>query len=228
MINVSKNWNSKQANLKILLPVRETFAAGKDLLLEMHSLLHDKKVYKNSAETFYDNLWEDMEEDTCRITSGKDTSVLWNIWHITRIEDIVSNILIANKEEIFNKGIQMELNIKIQDTGNAMTHSEIELLNKSINMGALREYRVMVGRSTRKIIETLEYNDIKRKVNKEQLERIKQNGGVTDNEKSIWLLDFWGKKNILGLIMMPITRHQIVHLNDCFRIKEKYNRGCKI
>ena len=57
----------------------------------------------------------------------------------------------------------------------------------------------------------------------EQLEKIKQNGGVIDNPKSIWLLDFWGRKNILGLINMPITRHQIVHLNDCFKIKQRYN-----
>jgi len=62
-------------------------------------------------------------------------------------------------------------------------------------------------------------------VEKGQLEKIKQNGGVIDNQKSIWLLDFWGKKNILGLINMPITRHQIVHLNDCFKIKEKYNKS---
>jgi hypothetical protein len=39
--------------------------------------------------------------------------------------------------------------------------------------------------------------------------------------KISWLLDFWGKKNILGLIMIPITRHQTLHLNDCFNIKEK-------
>jgi len=24
--------------------------------------------------------------------------------------------------------------------------------------------------------------------------------------------------------MMPITRHQIIHLNDCFKIKQKYNK----
>jgi hypothetical protein len=50
-----------------------------------------------------------------------------------------------------------------------------------------------------------------------------ENGSLLQHEKSIWLLDFWGKKDILGLIMMPITRHQTFHLDDCFKIKEKYN-----
>jgi uncharacterized protein YhaN len=227
MINVSKGWNDNQKNLKVFLKNQKTFVKGKNLLLEMHSLLHDKKVYKTTLETFYDSLWENMKDETCKVISDKKTSILWNIWHITRIEDIVSNIIIGNKETIFNNEIQAKLNIKIKDTGNAMTHSEIESLNKNINIKELKGYRIKVGKSTQKIIKNLEFTDIKRKVEKEQLEKIKQNGGVIDDPKLIWLLDFWGKKNILGLIMMPITRHQIVHLNDCFKIKQKYNKYVK-
>jgi hypothetical protein len=224
MINVSKNWNDKQKKLKLLLPNEKTFTRGRGLLLEMHSLLHEKRVYKTNVETYYDNLWEDLNEEACKIISNKGTSILWNIWHITRIEDIISNILIRNKETIFNKEAQSKLNIKITDTGNAMTYSEIESFNKNIKIKSLKEYRVKVGKSTQNILESLEYNDIKIKVKPEQLEKIKQNGGVVNDPKSTGLLDFWGKKNIMGLIMMPITRHQIVHLNDCFKIKEKYNR----
>jgi hypothetical protein len=220
MINVSKGWNEKQKNLAVFLPNLKTFAKGINLLLEMHSLLHDKKVYKTAGETFYDNLWKDLKEETCKIISDKETSILWNLWHITRIEDIISNIVMGNRETIFNKEVQTKLNIKIKDTGNAMTYSEIEAFNKSINIKELKEYRIKVGKSTKKIIEALELTDMKRKVGKQQLEKIKKDGGVTDDPKSIWLLDFWGKKNILGLIMMPITRHQIVHLNDCFKIKQ--------
>jgi hypothetical protein len=105
-----------------------------------------------------------------------------------------------------------------------MTYSEIESFNKSICIKELKEYRLKVGKSTKKIIEKISFNEIKRRMEKEQLEKIKQNGGVTNDPKSIWLLDFWSKKNVLGLIMMPITRHQVVHLNDCFKIKLKYNK----
>ena len=52
---------------------------------------------------------------------------------------------------------------------------------------------IKVAQSTKKIIETLEYNDIRRKVEKAQLEKIIQNGGVINDPKSSWLLDFWGK-----------------------------------
>jgi hypothetical protein len=221
---VSKDWNQKQKNLKLFLSDQKFFIDGKKVLLEMHSLLHDKKVYKTNGETIYDNLWENINEETCKVISSKDTSILWNIWHITRIEDLISNIIMGDKETIFNEEIQTKLNINISDTGNAMTYSEIESFNKKINIKELKEYRIEVGKSTKKIIETLELTDIKRKVVKEELDKIKENGGVINNANSIWLLDFWGKKNILGLIMMPITRHQVIHLNDCFKIKQKYNK----
>ena len=39
------------------------------------------------------------------------------------------------------------------------------------------------------------------------------------------LLDFWKNKTIAGLLTMPITRHQIVHINDCFKLKERYQKN---
>jgi hypothetical protein len=49
-----------------------------------------------------------------------------------------------------------------------------------------------------------------------------EEGVLTRQDDSIWLLDFWGKKTVAGLLQMPITRHQIVHINDCFKLKAKY------
>ena len=225
---IPDDWTVKQNNLKILLSKKETFDNGIKLLLEMHGLLHDKKVYNNKDRTIYTNLWENLKGETCKITSHKETSILWDIWHITRIEDITGNILINNGETIFNEDIRNKLNIKIKDTGNAMSYKEIQDFNNSINATELKNYRIKVGKSTKKIIENLNFNDMKRKVEKEQLEKIKRNSGIINDKNSIWLLDFWGKKNVFGLIMMPImmpiTRHQTVHLNDCFNIKEKYNK----
>ena len=46
-------------------------------------------------------------------------------------------------------------------------------------------------------------------------------GGVTQQEESAWLLDFWGKKDVAGLLLMPPTRHVMLHLNDCCRWKQE-------
>ena len=54
----------------------------------------------------------------------------------------------------------------------------------------------------------------------EALEKILCEGGVTQQGNSIWLLDFWGKKDIAGILLMPPTRHVMLHLNDCCKWKE--------
>ncbi|MDR2901364.1 MAG: hypothetical protein LBV20_07595 [Treponema sp.] len=213
----------KFVSMKSNLSKEESFDAEKQNLLEIHSLLHEKSVGKQSGNTYYELLWESLHESTCKIISKKETSIVWDIYHITRIEDMISNILMAGKDEIFDENIQAELGITIKDTGNAMTAAEIDVFNKQIDIKALKKYRKLVGISTQKILGTLPFGDLKRTVAPEHIEKIRTKGGVVNDEKSIWLLDFWGRKNMLGLITMPITKHQMVHLNDCFNIKNRFN-----
>jgi hypothetical protein len=99
---IPNDWTVKQNNLKIYLSKERTFDKGITLLAEMHSFLHDKKVSKNGNDTIYNLLWDKLKEETCKIISNKETSIIWNIWHITRIEDIVVNILIGNTDEVLN------------------------------------------------------------------------------------------------------------------------------
>jgi len=228
-------WNERQNKLKmfsdnqkkwtLLIAKEETFAEGKNILLRNHSLVHDKKVYKTDDDTIYDLLWENLKLETCKIIPKKGVSILWCIWHTTRIEDLISNLLIGDKETIFNDRIRSQLNIEIMDVGNSMTDSEMEKLNNNINLKALKEYRIKVGKSTKEILESLEYKDLKTKVKPEHIEKIVKNGGVVNNPNSIWLLDYWGNNNILGLLKVPITSHHTTyHFGPCFSIKEKYNK----
>ena len=43
--------------------------------------------------------------------------------------------------------------------------------------------------------------------------------GVSEHPDSLWLLEFWGKKDVAGILLMPPTRHMLLHLNDCCRWK---------
>jgi hypothetical protein len=53
------------------------------------------------------------------------------------------------------------------------------------------------------------------------LKRIIDEGAVLDVEASNWLIDFWGRKNVAGILLMPATRHHVVHLNESFSAKKK-------
>ena len=68
------------------------------------------------------------------LPAAKGTTIAWNIRHITRIEDIAANILIANGKQILNNTWLKKLGVTVRDTGNAMSRDKILDLSNSLNM----------------------------------------------------------------------------------------------
>ena len=222
MFQPGRDFNPLQARWKELITKKEHFEEMQSLLLQMHSLVHSRTVYEGSTDTFMDEIWDGLTDRAFRsMPTIKDDTVAWNIWHITRIEDLTANYLIADQEQVLDQEWQEQLQTKVTDTGNAMTDEEILSFSNEVDRNALYEYRNAVGRRTKDILTALRPEDFKRKVTKVGLEAIAQVRGVTEHPDSVWLLDFWGRKSISGIILMPITRHQIVHLNDCTRLKKR-------
>ena len=151
--------------------------------------------------------------------SEKDETIAWVLWHISRIEDLTMGILAAGSEQLFCDEWKDRLCSPIRDTGNALTDDEIMKLSKTLDIQELLRYRDEVGKRTRQIAEGLNAEDMRRKVSPKDLETIRLEGGVTSQEESLCLLDFWGKKDVAGILLMPPTRHVILHLNDCSRWK---------
>ena len=225
MFSVGTQWNPLQAKLRELLDQKEAFDEAMALLLRMHGLLHTFSVPGQSGPTLMDEVWEDLSDFALRtMPAAADVTVAWNIWHITRIEDLTCNLLMADGRQVLDDAWQARLNTQVHDTGNAMTDEEILSFSGEVDGLALRDYRDAVGKRTREVIMGLAPQDLKRRFAKRQLDRILEEGGLTAHPDSIWLMDFWGKKNVAGILLMPITRHQTGHLNDCLKLKEKCKR----
>ena len=189
MFSVTDEWNQDQKNLKQLFSGAGTLAAGIDLCKTMHAKLH-----QFSIQSIFSRLVDAMPEACFKYRiPAKFETIVWNIWHITRIEDAVAAIVIAKSRQIFDQAWMDKLGTSFTETGNSLTGEEAALLTKQINVPALLEYRQAVGKNTQAILDNLEISDLHR-------------------------------KPTIGLLLMPITRHQIVHINDCFKIKEKYRK----
>lgn len=197
----------------------------KSLALELHAMVHPAEISGKDGKTIADYVLEYMFSGNQNILvprenyetdlhyAGTDTVPLcWYFWHTYRIEDIVSNILMADQEQIFNSEWQRKINSPITDTGNALELDEVKDFGKSLNIEALREYMIAVGKNTRKIIENLELEQIKSMVPEERVMRILEEGGVTTDFRSVWLLVFWGRLTRGGMIMTPLTAHHMMHL----------------
>lgn len=219
-------WNNEMKQLRNIILKPDKIEESKTLALSLHSMVHSSIISGIDRITFEDELWEGLEEETFR-TAVKDEgrTIAYNIWHITRIEDITMNLLVAGDEQIFNKvNWQKRINSRIRDTGNAMSENEIMEFSKDINMQELKNYRIETGRRTRDIIKSLSIGDMKRKFDKHRLQRILDEGAVLDVKASNWLIDFWGRKNVSGILLMPATRHHVVHINESLCAKKKNKR----
>ena len=222
-MTVTKDWNPKQKKLNMLLSKEVTFNEGLSLCLSMHNELHD--LQEPHDKTIYQTLIEDLTQETSVWRPENNfSSIAWNLYHITRIEDAVTTLLIEGGRQTYTKTWQKKLGISFTDTGNAWTEKEIVQFNSSINLKALLEYRKDTGSRTQQILKSLDSSCIKRKPDAVQVKKILSEDLVTEHEDSRWLMDFWGNKTIPGLLTMPLTRHQIVHINDSFKLKEKWEK----
>ena len=149
-------------------------------------------------------------------------TIAYSIWHIFRIEDIVMHTLINEDEQVFFTGnYQKHINSPIITTGNELVKQQIADFSGQLNLQELYSYIFEVKKSTEKIIKSLSYVDLARKISEERKECLKSLHVVSTDENAIWLIYYWCNKDIRGLIQMPFSRHWIMHTEACLRIKNK-------
>ncbi len=200
----------------------------RELTLEVHAMVHPAEISGRTEKTIADyvldymlkgNQNELVPREDCDVdlhyAGTKIVPLCWQFWHTYRIEDLVSNILMADKNQIFDEAWQRKIGASITDTGNALEADEAVLFGKGINAEALRKYMIAVGKNTRSILENLTLEQIKSMVPATRVMRILEEGGVTTDFRSVWLLVYWGRLTIGGMILTPMTDHHMMHLPPC-------------
>ena len=216
-----KNWNTRQKELRKLLSDPSSSAPAKDLFQRQHAEVHAANMSSAADLSFEDDVFAGMTDEQLRkLPDQIDQSIAWIIWHLARIEDVTMNILVSGDDQIFRKMPWDErLGISIMHTGNMMSRREITELSNSIDLSELRKYRKAVGRQTEAIVEHIQPEDLARKVSQARLSRIMREGAIPEDAQD--LIDYWNKRTISGLLLMPATRHCFIHLNEATRIKKR-------
>lgn len=197
----------------------------RELTLELHAMVHPAEISGRDEKTIVDfvldymmkgNQNEFVQRETwdtdLKYAGSKTVPICWQFWHIYRIEDLVSNILMNNGNQIFNDEWKKRIGSSITDTGNALEPDELIAWANAINVEELRNYMIEVGKNTRRILSELTLEQIKNMVPEEWVMRILEEGGVTTDFRSVWLLVFWGRLTIGGMILTPMTSHHMMHL----------------
>lgn len=209
-----------QARAHELLMKRTTAAQGLVLCAAQNGRLHESEPGAAGGPTIGDRLALGLTDRAFRLRpEGEFETIAWILWHITRIEDAVGNLLIAGDHQVFDAGWQTRLGVDVTDTGNAFTVADVDAFGARVNRAELLAYRRAVGQRTRQVLAALDPDLLKTRPRGEDVERITREGVLTPEKDSIWLQDFWANKTLAGLVLLPLTRHQPMHLPNCFRLK---------
>ena len=215
-----KRWNAGQQILRKALAHPETHEQAVELFLIQHAMCHTAEMSGAGVYSFEDEIWEGLDDAFSRCAQPKfEHSIVWCFWHLTRIEDVTMNMLLAGTPQLFLRdGWFDRLGIPFRHTGNGMDAAEVSSLSAKINISSLRNYRFAVGRRTRKIVKVLKPGDLSRKVDAVRLEQVMAEGAVIEAGRGV--IEYWSGLTGAGLLLMPPTRHAILHLNEMLKIKK--------
>lgn len=222
---MNKSWSELNKKMQLQLKKEATFAVGIETLFEL------RKELMQVADGFFRDL---SREEFCAIPflnaeGYHSKTVAYSLWHIFRIEDIVANTLIAGGEQIFFRSNYKErMKSPIITTGNELVKQQIADFSRQLNLAELQNYIHEVKAETEKILCSLSYSDLKKKVSAERRKELELLNVVSPDESAAWLIDYWCGKDFRGLVQMPFSRHWIMHIEAALRIAGKLRKRGKI
>ncbi|MFC1960151.1 DinB family protein [Chloroflexota bacterium] len=219
-----KLWNQQQKELRSLLDSVADHDQGIALFLAQHAMLHIESVSPAATGSFADALWQDLTAEQARyIPPNGEHSIVWCLWHIARIEDVTMNMLVAGRAQVWqDEDWAARLQTTRTDTANVMDRTAVVDLTASLDLDALREYRAAVGWRTRENVQVLQPGDLTQKVDSDRIAQVRASGVVVAEAQVI--VDYWSKRTLATLLLMPPTRHNMVHLNEAALLKKRKRR----
>ena len=215
---MNKEWLEMNKTLQLQIRRKDTFATGIDTLLELRrNLMEQIMQFRNELS----------DDDFCAMPymnakGYHNKTIAYSLWHIFRIEDIVAHSLIANNEQILFAGnYQSRIKSPIITTANELVKEEIRVFSKQLSIEELYHYIADVDASTTDILKSLTYSDMKRRISDDRRKQLEMLNVVSTDENAYWLIDYWCGKDFKGLIQMPLSRHWIMHIEACLRIRDK-------
>ena len=213
-------WSHGQQTLRRAIASKQLQAAIGQFLIQ-HAIVHSLRVSRMDVWSFEDELCQGLTEKDFRTIPPKgEHSIAWILFHIARIEDITMNMLVAGTPQLYTKdNWGTKLKSTIHHSANRMNDASVIDLTASLDLKALREYRLSVGRRTREIVKKLKIEELTSKVDPVRIKKVQEEGAVIP--EAMGIVDYWGSRTIAGLLLMPPTRHNFTHLNEARRLKQK-------
>lgn len=214
---MNKDWSELNKTMQLQLKKTDTYKEGIQTLFELrNSLMQEILSFRKLERSSFDAM------PFINADGYHSKNIAYSLWHIFRIEDIVSHTLINGDEQIFFSGRYSErINSPIITTGNELVRKQISDFSEQLDIDELYTYICEVKDSTEQILAAMPFDMLKHKISAETKVNLQKLNVISNDKNANWLIDYWCGKNIRGLIQMPFSRHWIMHTEACMRIRNK-------
>jgi hypothetical protein len=161
---------------------------------------------------FVDDLFAGLDDAQVRARPHGLNSVVWLVWHATRVEDAAVNRFVADRPQVLTEeGWLGRLGVGRRDVGSGMASLEVDALSADIDTAALRGYARAVADRTRSVAGALAPDAWEEIVPEARVRRI-----VADEALLVdagrWVEDFWARGHARGwYLLQTALLHPYAH-----------------
>jgi hypothetical protein len=151
---------------------------------------------------FVEDLFAGLTDAQIRQRPHGLNSIVWLVWHATRVEDAAVSRFVADRPQVLEEGDwRHHLATERRDVGPGMTGPEVESLSARIDTTALRGYVRAVADRTRAVAGTLPPPAWEEMVPPERIRRVVADEGLlVDGGR--WVEEFWAKGHSRGWYLL--------------------------
>lgn len=188
---------------------------ARQFFLADHSRIHaattstEAEFASAGGFTMQDDTLKRLEEASLRVSPDGLCSIVWHIWHMTRIEDVVANTLLRGTPEVLDQSDWLtRLGVEVRHVGTGDTDDEVRGFSEQVDVPALLAYRDTVGRETRAWVRDLDFATLD--VVPDVAARVAAAPPMV-GERASWLPRFYTGKSAAFLLVFPIANHGFMH-----------------
>lgn len=177
-----------------------------ELFLQRHSSLYDFWI---------EGFWEMVPDELLRKRPFPNTnSLIWNLWHMARVEDVGLNRFVVDQQQVFDEGEWgKKLALPWRHIGGGMSLAEVDELGATINTAALRDYMQAIAQRTRQVVPTLSSDDLDGTLTKEHVYQVVVDEGAGHSHLEGFVANYTGWSKGKCLMNLCLT-HPYQHVGE--------------
>lgn len=199
---------------------------AREFFLRQHARLHSAAVGETEGASLEDLVLGGLSDEQMRLRPRDGlNSLAWLIWHMARTEDVLVNVVIAGRSQVFDaEDWPGRLRAPRRDIGTGMSDAEVSELSATVDLAALRAYRLAVGRRTQEVVRGLRPEALDEIVPASHLEQAISQGAF--GPKAGWVVErAWQGRTKGFLLGRNSIVHNALHLGEAMSVRSQAGLG---